>query len=105
VDTILEIIDELVESIYECMKQEMYADDQRQRFIEQDLHRLKMENTRMENINVADTAVLEIITSRYQELKNKIAVQIMTLENKAIERADIVTLCQEERYSYDQLSD
>lgn len=34
VQVILNVIDELIESIYDVMKQEMYAEDQKQKFFQ-----------------------------------------------------------------------
>lgn len=66
---------------------------------------MQIEFNRMTDVNTRDTQIMELLTSRLEDLKNQIAVQTMILDNKAIERADFVTLCQEERYAFTVLTD
>ncbi|KAM3136952.1 hypothetical protein pb186bvf_010865 [Paramecium bursaria] len=99
VQVILDIIDDLIESIFEVQKKEMYAEDWAEKFFQEDLKRLQIENTRLVNSNAQDEAYVEYLNQRLEELNNSISIQQMIYDNKDIEKVSFQVSCKEDDYA------
>ncbi|CAD8193894.1 unnamed protein product [Paramecium pentaurelia] len=102
VQVIVDIINDLIESIYDVQKREMYAEDWAQKFFEQDLLRLSKENVRLQGQIADDQVAAEFAQQRLEDLQQQALLQQIIYDNKEVERKSFEVACKEDNNAAEQ---
>ncbi|CAD8127340.1 unnamed protein product [Paramecium sonneborni] len=102
VQVIVDIINDLIESIYDVQKREMYAEDWAEKFFQQDLIRLQKENVRLSGQIADDQAAAEFAQQRLEDLQQQALLQQIIFDNKDIERKSFEVACKEDNNAAEQ---
>ncbi|CAD8116248.1 unnamed protein product [Paramecium sonneborni] len=102
VQVIVDIINDLIESIYDVQKREMYAEDWAEKFFQQDLLRLSKENVRLQGQITDDQVAADFAQQRLDDLQQQASLQQIIYDNKEIERKSFEIACKEDNNAAEQ---